>query len=116
VPVPCPADTQLVFEVQAVAPNLSDLKEIGFIVLDGAVPECDYAGVVNKVSASCPCSFKAGDRAAGVIHGGLYADRGNSWQYLAVECNTREATTFPVFAVTAIQRLNSNLGVPWPKS
>ena len=79
-------------------------------------PECDYAGVVNKVSISSPRSFKAGDRAAGVVHGGLYPDRDHSRQYLAVECNTREATTFPIAAVTAMQAIKSNLGVPWPKS
>jgi hypothetical protein len=74
------------------------------------------AGVVNKVSTSSPRSFKAGGRAAGVVHKGLYAGRGNSRQYLAAECNAREAATFPVPAVMAMQALNGSLGVPWPKS
>jgi hypothetical protein len=74
------------------------------------------AGVVNEVSTSSPRSFKAGGRAAGVVHKGLYAGRGNSRQYLAAECNAREAATFPVPAVMAMQALNGSLGVPWPKS
>lgn len=58
----CLADTQLVVEAQAVAPDPSDLKQIGFIDMDGAVSACDYAGVVSKVNASSSHSFKAGDR------------------------------------------------------
>jgi len=113
VPILCLADTQLVVEAQAVAPDPSDLKQIGFIDMDAAVSACDYVGVVNKVSASSSRSFKAGDRSTSVVHGGLCADRGNSRQYLTIECNAREAATLPVSAVTAMQALNSNLGVLW---
>ena len=124
VPIPRQTETQLLVEVQSVALNPTDYKHIDIIAPAGAIIGCDYAGVVSKVSKSNPRDFKVGDRVAGVVHGGLYPDRGSFAQYLVVESdltykipdsiNNREAATFGVSAVTAMQALNHNLGVPWP--
>ena len=125
VPVPHQSDTQLLVEVQAVALNPTDFKHIDFISPAGSIVGCDYAGVVSKVSKTNPRNWKVGDRVAGVVHGGLYPDRGSFAQYAVVDSdlaykipdsiNNREATTFGVSAITAMQALNHNLGVPWPE-
>jgi NADPH:quinone reductase-like Zn-dependent oxidoreductase len=124
VPIPRPTDTQLVVEVQAVALNPTDFKHVDIIAPAGAIIGCDYAGVVNKVSKNNPRNFKVGDRVAGVVHGGLYPDRGSFAQFVVVESDltyripdtvtNREAAALGVSAVTAMQALNHNLDVPWP--
>jgi NADPH:quinone reductase-like Zn-dependent oxidoreductase len=126
VPVPHQTDTQLLVEVQAVALNPTDFKHIEFIAPAGSIIGCDYAGVVNKVSKNNSRNFKVGDRVAGIVHGGLYPDRGSFAQFVVVESdlaykipdsiNNQEATTYGVSAITAMQALNHNLGVPWPEN
>lgn len=124
VPVPRPTDTQLLIQVEAVALNPTDFKHIEIIAPAGAIIGCDYTGIVAQVSKNNPRNFKVGDRVAGVVHGGLYPDRGSFSQYVVVESDlafkipdgigNREATTFGVSAITAMQALNIHLGVPWP--
>jgi NADPH:quinone reductase-like Zn-dependent oxidoreductase len=87
VPILCPAGTQLVFEAQAVALHPSDLKQIGFVDLDRAVLVYDYAGVVNKVSKAVHAASRPEIVLPASFMGGLYADRGNPRQYLAIVCN-----------------------------
>ncbi|KAI9837406.1 MAG: hypothetical protein M1838_004833, partial [Thelocarpon superellum] len=87
---------------------------------------CDYAGEVAVVGAGpgARSRWKAGDRIAGVVHGGLYPDRGSFAQYLKVEADLavkvpgtvsdHEATTYGVSAITGMAGVYHLLQVPWP--
>lgn len=77
-----------------------------------------------SVGAKALGDWKAGDRIAGVVHGGLYPDRGSYAQYLKVEgdlawkipdsVSNEDAATYGISATTAMQGLYLNLDVPWP--
>lgn len=68
--------------------------------------------------------FKPGDRIAGVVHGGLFLDKGAFAEYLKVEpdlawkppsyLSDQQAATYGISAVTAMQGLYTKLGVSWP--
>lgn len=122
VPIPVPTAEQLLVEVTTVALNPTDFKHIDVVSPNNAVIGCDYSGVVKAVGSGVK-NWAVGDRAAGVVHGGLYHDQGSFAQYLVVDAtvafkvpehiNDMEAPTYGVSAVTAMQALNHNLGVPW---
>lgn len=85
---------------------------------------CDFAGVVEEVGSEAVSDWKVGDRIAGVVHGGLFPDKGAFAQYLKVPSDLAwkppngisddQAATYGVSAVTAMQGLFTQLDVPWP--
>ncbi|GKT90373.1 zinc binding enoyl-reductase [Colletotrichum tofieldiae] len=124
VPKPKIADQEILVKVNAVALNPSDYKHIDVISPKNCIVGCDYAGEVVEVGNSATGSWKVGDRVAGVVHGGLYHDRGAFAEYLKIDADLawkvpsgvsdEEAATYGVSAVTAVLAINVHLGLPWP--
>jgi NADPH:quinone reductase-like Zn-dependent oxidoreductase len=87
---------------------------------------CDYSGVVEKVGTEARNGWKVGDRIAGVVHGGLFPDKGAFAEYLKAPSDLawrppprmshQQAATYGISAVTAMQALYTKLDVPWPGS
>ncbi|GAB1742457.1 hypothetical protein NU219Hw_g8003t1 [Hortaea werneckii] len=111
-------------KVKAVAQNPTDFKHIDLLGRPNSIIGCDFAGRVVKVGAHAKGNWREGDRIAGVVHGGLYPDRGSYAEYLKVDSDLawkipdavtdEEAATFGVSAVSAMQALILNLRLPWP--
>ncbi|KAK7702215.1 hypothetical protein SLS64_009793 [Diaporthe eres] len=124
VPKPTINAEEIVVKVRAVGLNPSDFKHIDVISPKGCIVGCDYAGEVVEVGKSAAASWKVGDRVAGVVHGGLYRDRGAFAEFLKTEgdlawkippgVSDEEAATYGVSAVTAVLAVNVHLGLPWP--
>lgn len=114
---------EILVKVKFVALNPTDFKHLDVISPPGSIIGCDYAGEVAEVGANSSKTWKIGDRVAGVVHGGLYPDRGAFAEYLKVdadlawhipaEVSDADATTYGVSAVTAVLTLNLRLGLPW---
>jgi NADPH:quinone reductase-like Zn-dependent oxidoreductase len=123
IPVPEILANEILVRVRSVALNPTDFKHIDIVSPRGAIIGCDYSGTVARVGAKAPGHWEVGDRVAGIIHGGLYADRGSFAEYLKIpgdlawkvppSVSDEEAATFGVSAVTAMLALNARLGVPW---
>lgn len=123
VPVPEIKDDEILVRVRFVALNPTDFKHVDILSPRGAIIGCDYSGSVAKIGPQAPGNWVVGDRVAGVIHGGLYTDRGSFAEYLKIpgdlawkvppSVSDEEATTFGISAVTAMLALNTRLGVPW---
>lgn len=85
---------------------------------------CDYCGIVEEVGSDATHDWQIGDRIAGVVHGGLFPDKGAFAQYLKVpsdlawkppaNVSDQQAATYGISAVTAMQGLYTKLDVPWP--
>lgn len=124
VPKPEIENHELLVKVHAVALNPSDYKHIDVISPKNCIGGCDYAGEVVEVGKSAVGSWNVGDRVAGVVHGGLYPDRGAFAEYLKTDddlawkippgVTDEAATTYGVAAVTAMLAINVHLGLPWP--
>jgi NADPH:quinone reductase-like Zn-dependent oxidoreductase len=122
VPVPDISDNEILVKVRAAALNATDFKHIDAISPTGCIVGCDYAGEVYKVGKGAAKFWKVGDRVAGAVHGGLYADRGAFAEYLKTDSdlawkipetmNSAAATTYGVSAVTAALALCGRLGFP----
>lgn len=92
----------------------------------GCIIGCDYAGTVASVGAQAKGEWRVGDRIAGVVHGGIYPDRGSYAEYLKIDgdlawkipesVSDADAATYGVSAATAMQALQLVLGLPWPGS
>lgn len=90
----------------------------------GSIIGCDYAGTVASIGAQAKGTWRIGDRIAGVVHGGIYPDRGSYAEYLKIDgdlawkipenVSDAEAVTYGVSATTAMQALHLVLGLPWP--
>ncbi|KAF1931100.1 GroES-like protein [Didymella exigua CBS 183.55] len=122
VPIPAVSDNEILVKVHAVALNATDFKHIDAISPPNCITGCDYAGEVYKVGKGVSKLWSVGDRVAGAVHGGLYADRGSFAEYLKTDADlawripeTMEdavATTYGVSAVTAVLALCGRLGFP----
>jgi NADPH:quinone reductase-like Zn-dependent oxidoreductase len=77
---------------------------------------CDYSGVVEEVGAEARNDWKVGDRIAGVVHGGLFPDKGAFAWRPPPSMSHQQAATYGISAVTAMQALYTKLDVPWPGS
>ncbi|KFY27075.1 hypothetical protein V493_03710 [Pseudogymnoascus sp. VKM F-4281 (FW-2241)] len=123
IPIPTISSQEILVKVQAVALNPTDFKHIDMLSPRNAVIGCDYAGVVSSVGKEAPGGWEVGDRVAGVVHGGLYHDRGSFAEYLKVDgdlawkipdgIRDEVAATYGVSAITAMLALNVRLGFPW---
>lgn len=70
VPVPEIRPDQILVRTVAVAHNPSDWMVLDWSPNIGATDGCDYAGVVVEVGKDVAGLFSAGDRVAGLAHGG----------------------------------------------
>lgn len=123
IPVPVIAENEILVRVRCVALNPTDFKHIDILSTRGSIIGCDYSGTVAKVGSKAPGDWKVGERVAGMVHGGLYPDKGSFAEFLKIpgdlawkvpsEVSDEEATTFGVSAVTAMLALNVRLDVPW---
>lgn len=124
VPKPKVSDNEVLVKVHAVGLNPTDFMHIDFMAPSNRIIGCDYAGEVVEVGKSAPGGWRQGDRVAGVVHGGMYHDRGAFAEYLKIDgdlawkipegVNDEDATTYGVSAVTAVLALNVHLGLPLP--
>ncbi|KAK7428230.1 hypothetical protein QQZ08_005296 [Neonectria magnoliae] len=124
VPVPKISDDEILVKVRTVALNPSDFKHIDVLSPPNSITGCDYAGEVAAVGSNAAKTWTIGDRVAGVVHGGLYPDRGAFAEYLKTdadlawkipaETTNAQATTYGVSASTAALCLFSRHGLPWP--
>jgi NADPH:quinone reductase-like Zn-dependent oxidoreductase len=102
----------------------TDHKHIDLLGKPGSILGCDYAGTVHRVGAQAKGDWRVGDRIAGVVHGGIYPDRGSFAEYLKIDgdlawkipknVSDETASTFGVSATTAMQALQLVLKFPWP--
>lgn len=124
VPKPSITDHEILVKVRAVALNPTDFKHIDIVSPPNSIIGCDYAGEVVEIGKSALGGWKVGDRVAGIVHGGLYKDRGAFAEYLKtdgdlawkipVHIKDEEAVTYGVSAATAMLALNIHLGLEWP--
>ena len=123
VPIPAISDQEVLVKIRAVALNPIDHKYIDLLSPKNSRIGCDYAGEVTKVGSNAKGNWKVGDRIAGMVHGGLYPDRGSFAEYLKIEgdlawripegVKDEEAAAYGVPASTAMLALNVHLNVPW---
>ncbi|OQE19827.1 hypothetical protein PENSTE_c014G00107 [Penicillium steckii] len=123
IPIPEITEDEVLVEVICVALNPTDFKHVDVVSPRGSIIGCDFSGIVAKVGNKSSQKWTVGDRIAGMVHGGLYPDRGSFAQYLKAngdlawkvppEISDEEATTFGVSAITAMLALNTRLDVPW---
>jgi NADPH:quinone reductase-like Zn-dependent oxidoreductase len=116
------SDGEILVRVRAVALNPVDYKNIDFLSPNNSVIGCDYAGEVVEVGSDVAGRWNVGDKVAGFVHGGQYADVGSFAEYLKVDgelawaipdtVNMSEAATFGIPAATAALAL-AHLGISW---
>jgi len=102
----------------------TDHKHIDMLGQPGSIIGCDYSGTVASIGSQAKGEWRVGDRIAGVVHGGIYPDRGSYAEYLKIDgdlawkipegVSDAEAATYGVSATTAMQALHLVLGLPWP--
>lgn len=120
---PTVASHEILVQVCATALNPIDCKFIDFIGPANSIAGCDFAGVVVEVGAEANDKHKVGDRVAGFVQGGLTSEHGSFAEFVKAEkdlvwqvpedVSDEAAATFGISAVTAMQALNLNLGIPW---
>ncbi|KAL3479217.1 chaperonin 10-like protein [Aspergillus californicus] len=123
VPIPTISPNEVLVKVKAVALNPTDFKHLDVISPPHSIIGCDYAGVIQQVGSAVRSGWAPGDRVAGVVHGGLFPDKGAFAEYLKVdadlawkvpdEISDTDATTYGVSAVTAMLTLNVRHGLPF---
>lgn len=121
--IPSISENDVLVRVCWVALNPTDFKHVDILSPRGAIIGCDFAGTVAKVGSRAASKWAVGDRIAGMVHGGLYTDRGSFAQFLKTSgdlawkvppgVSDEDATTFGVSAITAMLALNTRLEVPW---
>ena len=123
VPIPTISPNEILVKVNTVALNPTDFKHLDVISPPNSIIGCDYAGLVQQVGSAVGSGWTPGDRVAGVVHGGLFPDKGAFAEYLKVdadlawkvpaEISDTDATTYGVSAVTAMLTLNVRHGLPF---
>ncbi|KAI5475952.1 zinc-binding oxidoreductase ToxD [Pseudohyphozyma bogoriensis] len=78
------APNELRVKTKAVALNPTDWKHRDQISPLGSVLGCDFSGEVVELGPEVK-GFTKGDRVAGMVHGGLFPDKGSFAEYLNVE-------------------------------
>jgi NADPH:quinone reductase-like Zn-dependent oxidoreductase len=121
IPTPSIEDHEILVKVTAVALNPTDFKHIDFLSPPNSIIGCDYAGEVVLVGKAALGGWQLGDRVAGLVHGGVYPDRGAFAEYLKTDADLtwkvpasvtdEAAATYGVSAVTAMMVIHLRLGV-----
>ncbi|RMZ90995.1 hypothetical protein DV736_g1773, partial [Chaetothyriales sp. CBS 134916] len=115
-------------DVKAVALNPTDWKHVHYSGLNhaGHLSGCDFAGIVAEVGPSLSKAWKAGDRIAGLAHGGneLQAEDGAFAEQIVVKAGAQvripdtwsfeDAAGLGVAYVTVGQGLYQAMGLNWP--
>ncbi|TCD60353.1 hypothetical protein EIP91_010321 [Steccherinum ochraceum] len=81
IPVPTIDNYEVLVKVAANALNPTDWKHVRYGSTPDLICGVDYAGTIAKVG-SAVTTFAVGDRVAGFVHGGQYADRGAFAEYV----------------------------------
>ncbi|KAH7344287.1 chaperonin 10-like protein [Pyrenochaeta sp. MPI-SDFR-AT-0127] len=123
IPKPNISDNEILVKVHATALNPIDFKFIDFIGPSGSITGCDFAGVVAQAGKTASQTWKAGDRVAGFVQGGISKEYGSFAEYVKAEedlvwripgeLSDEDASTYGVSAVTAMQALNLHLDIAW---
>ncbi|EWZ28643.1 chaperonin 10-like protein [Fusarium oxysporum Fo47] len=123
VAVPSISPDEILVKVKAVALNPTDFKHLDVVAPPNSIIGCDYAGEVHLVGENVTTKWQIGDRIAGVVHGGLFPDRGAFAEYLKTDADLAwkipddicdaDAATYGISAVTALLSLNIRHGLPW---
>ncbi|WWC61459.1 uncharacterized protein I303_104043 [Kwoniella dejecticola CBS 10117] len=126
IPVPEIGDNEVLVKVAYVAQNPTDWKHAAFISLEGVTLGCDFSGEVVKVGPNLKTPLEIGDKIAGIVHGGIYKDRGSFAEYLRAESDLvfkvpeqlklEEAATFGIGWGTAGQVIIHSQGHEFPPS
>ncbi|PVH73556.1 GroES-like protein [Cadophora sp. DSE1049] len=76
---------EVLVKVHTVALNPTDFKHVNVLSPQNVIIGCDYAGEVVSVGKEAQGGRKVGDRLAGLVHGGMYHDRGSFAEYLKID-------------------------------
>lgn len=77
-PIPKLLDDYILVRTAAVALNPTDWTTLDAPGDDGTLVGCDYSGIVEEVGKAVKKSWKKGDRAAGIGHGGTERPKSDS--------------------------------------
>ncbi|KAL0478636.1 trans-enoyl reductase [Acrasis kona] len=123
VEVPKPNKGEVIIKNEWVALNPTDWKHIAFISTQGAISGCDLAGTIVSTGEGVSESL-VGKRVAGLVHGGVYKDRGAFQQYTRADpslqfivpdnVELKDASTLGVATFTSNLALYKTLGLPTP--
>ena len=123
VAIPAISPDEILVKVKAVALNPTDFKHLDVVSPPGSIIGCDFAGTIDQVGENAARLWAVGDRVAGVVHGGLFPDRGSFAEYLKTDANLAwkipedmsdtAATTYGISAITAVLSLHVRHGMPW---
>ncbi|KAK2469288.1 hypothetical protein H9L39_19005 [Fusarium oxysporum f. sp. albedinis] len=123
VAVPTISPDEILIKVKAVALNPTDFKHLDVVAPPNSIIGCDYAGEVDLVGENVTTKWQIGDRVAGVVHGGLFPDRGAFAEYLKTDADLAwkipdnisdaDAATYGISAATVLLSLNVRHGLPW---
>lgn len=118
VPVPTPAEGEILVKVYYAAQNPTDWKAVAGAP-SGRVVGCDFAGTVHDANGS---SWREGQRVAGFVQG--TTQRGCFAEYVVVEASLvfpipesvsyQDAAVIPLAFATAVQALFQRLKIPEP--
>jgi len=121
--VPKPDKGEVIIKNEWVALNPTDWKHISYISTEGAISGCDLAGKIVQVGEGISESL-VGKRVAGLVHGGVFKDRGAFQQYTRADpalqfivpdnVDLKDAATLGVATYTANLALYKTLGLPTP--
>jgi NADPH:quinone reductase-like Zn-dependent oxidoreductase len=87
-PIPALREHHILVKTVCVALNPADWKHIDLLSAPGAIPGCDYSGIVEEVGKGVT-RFTKGDHICGVVHGGnaLQLEDGAFAEYIVVKEN-----------------------------
>ncbi|KAJ5750285.1 hypothetical protein N7533_007313 [Penicillium manginii] len=119
IPIPLISENEVLVRVACVALNPTDFKHVDILAREELSSAAIFRGLLRKLGLKQPKNGPI----AGMVHGGLYPDRGSFAQFLKTNgdlawkippgVSDEDATTFGVSAITAMLALNTRLDVPW---
>ncbi|WOO80855.1 Protein TOXD [Vanrija pseudolonga] len=127
VPVPKLNDGDVLVKVAYVSQNPTDWKHVATRTPPDGILGCDFSGTVVAVSGGEEkhrAHLKPGTRVAGVVHGGLFPDKGAFAEYVVTPADLvwvvpdsfslSDASTFGIPFNTTVQALVHSQKAPWP--
>lgn len=83
VPVPTPAEGEVLVKVHYASANPTDWKHKAWLSPEGSLLGCDLSGTIAKTSPKYP-HLKEGTKVVAFVHGGKFDDRGSFAEYAKV--------------------------------